>query len=97
MVVDDHCGQKLGLMTSLFPYNSFYMPMFMFISGYFFKETNTLRENVGKVVRRVLIPYLLWSFVGWGIAFLLNFAGLKWWREITLRKYSRTIISEPFS
>ena len=95
MVVDDHCGQKLGLMTSIFPYNSFYMPMFMFVSGYFFKETNTFWTNTKRATKKVLIPYLLWSFVGWGIAFGLTFAGLNWCSEITINKWIELLFLNP--
>lgn len=34
-VLDSHCGAVLGF-ARLFPYDSFFMPMFVFISGYFF-------------------------------------------------------------
>lgn len=36
-VLDSHCGAVLGF-ARLFPYDSFFMPMFVFISGYFFKR-----------------------------------------------------------
>lgn len=36
MVIDDHCSTRIGLLSSIFPYNSFYMPLFVFASGYFF-------------------------------------------------------------
>ena len=35
-VLDDHVGSSIGLFSNVFPYNSFYMPMFVFSSGYFF-------------------------------------------------------------
>lgn len=38
MVIDDHVSTRIGILSSIFPYNSFYMPMLVFISGYFFKE-----------------------------------------------------------
>lgn len=34
MVLDDHMSTRIGILSSIFPYNSFYMPMFVFISGY---------------------------------------------------------------
>ena len=36
-VVDAHAWTSLSLFTAYIPYNSFFMPMFVFISGYFFK------------------------------------------------------------
>ena len=29
MVIDDHIGSRIGIMSSIFPYNSFYMPLFV--------------------------------------------------------------------
>ena len=33
MVIDDHMSSRIGFLSSIFPYNSFYMPLFVFISG----------------------------------------------------------------
>ena len=35
MVIDDHMSTRIGILSSLFPYNSFYMPLFVFIFGYY--------------------------------------------------------------
>ena len=40
MVIDDHCGSRIGFFTSIFPYDSFFMPLFVFCSGYFYKHNN---------------------------------------------------------
>ena len=37
-VVDSHIGSNMPFFTQVFPYDSFFMPMFVFISGYFFSE-----------------------------------------------------------
>ena len=34
MVVDDHTGNQIGILSKIFPYDSFFMPLFVFISGY---------------------------------------------------------------
>ena len=39
-VVDMHAGSPFGIFNSIFDYESFFMQMFVFISGYFFKEKN---------------------------------------------------------
>ena len=39
-VVDAHAWGPLAVFTNFFPYNSFFMPMFVFISGYFFEKDN---------------------------------------------------------
>jgi fucose 4-O-acetylase-like acetyltransferase len=38
MVVDDHVSKNVCILSSIFPYDSFFMPMLVFISGYFFRE-----------------------------------------------------------
>lgn len=38
MVVDSHVGLPLNLLNNVIPYNAFYMPLFVFISGYLFKK-----------------------------------------------------------
>ena len=38
MVIDDHVGTRIGFLSSIFPYNSFYMPLLVFISGYFYHK-----------------------------------------------------------
>lgn len=40
MVVSGHTldGNPIDLFGNFFPINSFFMPMFVFISGYFFKD-----------------------------------------------------------
>ena len=42
MVVSGHTlnGDPIRLFNNFFPINSFFMPMFIFISGYFFKDEN---------------------------------------------------------
>lgn len=45
MVIDDHVSTRVGILSSVFPYNSFYMPMLVFISGYFFKRQRCRRGD----------------------------------------------------
>lgn len=64
-VVNAHFGQPVGFLTGIFPYDSYMMPMFTFISGYFFKESHCsswkqiTAYGWGKV-RKLLLPYLGW-------------------------------------
>lgn len=60
MVIDDHTGTNIGIMSGIFPYNSFYMPMFVFISGYFYKDT-PVWNNITHKAKHLLIPYLIWG------------------------------------
>ena len=41
MVVDSHTFTAFNILGDFLPYNSFFMPMFVFISGYFNKVNNS--------------------------------------------------------
>lgn len=64
-VVDVHLGQPLSVLNNVFPYDSFFMPMFAFISGYFFQERScdtwkNLCSFCARKLRKLLLPYLGW-------------------------------------
>lgn len=64
-VVDAHAWGGIGLMVNIFPYNSFFIPMFCFISGYFFnpeKANNLVRYLLHKV-HTLLMPFFVWNFI----------------------------------
>lgn len=69
-VVDAHLWSRMSFFTQVFPYDSFFMPMFIFISGYFFKEKyiESMKSVVGFVknkVTKLLLPYFGWiAFYG---------------------------------
>lgn len=73
-VIDSHCGSLIPI-TRIFPYDSFFMPMFMFISGYFFKEEvcGTRQSAVAFMKKKVftqLLPFLGWTLF-YGVATVL--------------------------
>ena len=53
MVVDHHTFTALNLFGDYIPYNSFFMPMFVFISGYFNKvdSSTKLLPYFGKKIK----------------------------------------------
>lgn len=55
----------LTLFTDWFTPYSFHIPLFIFISGYFYKNENSLnyKEFLIKKVKRLLIPYFIWNIV----------------------------------
>ncbi|MBE5882339.1 MAG: acyltransferase [Lachnospiraceae bacterium] len=58
-VVDAHAWSPLAVFTNFFPYNSFFMPLFVFVSGYFFSERNLekpFRFLLHKA-QKLLLPY----------------------------------------
>ena len=74
MVVDAHCGSPLRLFTHIFPYNSFFMPLFVFISGYFFSpdKLSDLGGYIKGKFKRLIIPYYIYMFFYCGILFILK-------------------------
>ncbi|MBR5358899.1 MAG: acyltransferase family protein [Clostridiales bacterium] len=65
MVVDAHSWTSLNLFASHIPYNSFFMPMFVFISGYFNKvdPDTDLRTYIFKKFRNLMVPYITFSLL----------------------------------
>lgn len=60
MVVDHHTWTALNLFGDFIPYNSFFMPMFVFISGYFNKvdSSTNLPSYIWKKIKTLLVPYV---------------------------------------
>lgn len=94
MVVAGHLGYNILTVGDLFPYYSFHVPLFMFISGYFYKETGKgqVFSYVKKKIRRLLVPYLLWNLVYGLLAWLLRGYGFSMGEGIGIR----TLFLAPF-
>lgn len=88
LVVIGH--EKQGALTPFsdwFPIYSYHMPLFVFISGYFYKqgaEQHIFRSLVHKA-RRLLIPYFIWNLV-YGLIILLfqQFGWIEYGQELNL-------------
>nr|WP_300844768.1 acyltransferase family protein [uncultured Acetatifactor sp.] len=84
MVVDAHSWPILKLGSSIYPYNSFFMAAFFFVSGYFLDLGGSgFGGVIKKKVKKLLIPYLLWTLA---YALLINL----------LRAYTNINIGVPF-
>lgn len=94
MVVAGHCGYHIMTVGELFPYYSFHVPLFMFISGYFYhdSEEEAPFSYLKKKVRRLLVPYLIWNLIYGLIAWGMRCAGFAMGEGISLR----TLFVEPF-
>lgn len=97
-VVDAHASAEMGAVSALFPYNSFFMPMFMFISGYFWKEKiiEDWCSAVGYLknkFEKLMVPYLLWGVFYWLLMHLLNGLGLNWPR-LTVRDFVYSVMTD---
>ena len=78
MVVDHHTFTAFNILGDFLPYNSFFMPMFVFISGYFNKvdaSTNLWKYFIKKV-KTLLVPYIGLSFTVFTIQQLISYIKL---------------------
>ncbi len=97
MVIDDHCSSVIGCMTSLFPYDSFFLPMFVFSSGYFYKQTGLI-DGILHKVKKLYIPYLIWNVVAVIFTLFLDWAfKLNWLDSFSFDSVLATLICYPFS
>ena len=78
MVVDHHTFTAFNIFGDILPYNSFFMPMFVFISGYFNKVdgSTNLWTYFKKKVKTLLIPYIGLSLTVFTLQQLINFIKL---------------------
>ncbi|MCM1144494.1 MAG: acyltransferase family protein [Blautia sp.] len=94
MIVAGHVGYDILTFNGLFPYYSFHVPLFLFISGYFYKE----REEEAPLayckrkIKKLLLPYFIWNLFYGILAWALRFRGFSIGSEISLR----TLFLEPF-
>ncbi len=97
MVIDDHASSPIGLFTSVFPYNSFYMPLFVMVSGFLYKE-RPLFKHLLKNIKRILLPYVVWCFIGDFVARLLQAGNISfWYRPINEESIIRMFCFGPLS
>lgn len=73
-----HTGVSVGTIDWFFPYDSFHMPLFVFISGYFFSTVGIEYGKTGayikKQIKRLLLPFFVWNFI-YGIISIGAFSG----------------------
>lgn len=94
MVVAGHVGYSIMTVGELFPYYSFHIPLFMFISGYFYRESEEEHPilYIKKKVRRLLVPYLIWNLVYGVIAWVMRANGFSMGEGISIQ----TLFIAPF-
>ena len=96
MVVDAHSGSPIGLLRETFPYDSFFMPLFIFVSGYFFnpdKIASLTRYCSYKCVR-LLWPYVKHNaLVGMVFTLLMGLIGFSWYGSDSPTKFVTDMLS----
>lgn len=87
MVVAGHIGYNIMTVGDLFPYYSFHVPLFMFISGYFYRESEEEHPllYIKRKIRRMLVPYLIWNLVYGLMAWALRAVGFSMGEAVSLR------------
>lgn len=87
LVVLGHKG-GIFLFSDWFPIYSFHMPLFIFISGYFYKSSsaNNLKKYIIKKFRRLIIPYFIWNLIyGVIVNILLHYNVVEFGAKINFR------------
>lgn len=78
MVVDAHTGNSINTLNNVFPYESFFMPMFFFASGYFFKH-RPLKQAVVHKTKNLYLRYLIWNVIIFITAIIIDaLCGTHW-------------------
>lgn len=88
MIVAGHAGYDILTVGGLFPYYSFHVPLFLFISGYFYRREEEERPLIylQKKAKRLLLPYFIWNVIYGGIAWALRaFGGFRLGNAISLK------------
>ena len=94
LVVAGHLGFNVFDVGGLFPYYSFHVFIFLFVSGYFYKkeaEKGIGSYLTGKVVS-LLLPYYIFNVVYGVLAAVLHYAGFSIGQELSF--YS--LVLAPF-
>ena len=94
MIVAGHVGYNVLTVGELFPYYSFHVPLFMFISGYFYREEEEAEPLAYclKKIKRLLVPYFIWNLIYGILAWLLRLNGFTMGEDISFQ----TLFLSPF-
>lgn len=95
MVVAGHAGYDILTVGGLFPYYSFHVPLFLFISGYFYRREEEERplSYLKKKAKRLLLPYFVWNLIYGLIAWALRaFGGFSMGDQVSFK----SLFLDPF-
>lgn len=86
LVILGHLNSNLLTIGGLFPYYSYHVMIFVFISGYFYKpeNENRLLHYVAHKIKTLLLPYFMWNVIYGVIAVTLHKFGFCIGGEISL-------------
>lgn len=93
-VVAGHLGYHVFEIGDLFPYYSFHVFIFLFVSGYFYKKE--AEEKIGSYLlgkcKTLLLPYFLWNIFYGILASVLHGAGFLMGESLSFK----TLFLSPF-
>lgn len=95
MIVAGHAGYDILTVGGLFPCYSFHVPLFLFISGYFYRKEEEEKPllYVKKKAKRLLLPYFIWNLVYGVVSLALRtFGGFSMGDGISLK----SLFLDPF-
>lgn len=95
MIVAGHAGYDILTVGGLFPYYSFHVPLFLFISGYFYRQEEEAHPlaYLKKKGKRLLVPYFAWNAVYGVTSWALRaFGGFSMGEGLSLK----TLFLSPF-
>lgn len=87
LVVMGHSGFNGVTFNGLFNYDSFHIPLFVFISGYFFKSDVSYKNAKFyfiKKIKKFLIPFFIWNIIYGILAYYLREGFGIWYNSSTL-------------
>lgn len=96
-VIDAHVVNGMSFFTQIFPYDSFFMPMFIFISGYFFNEKHvasfrTLLNYIKNKAKKLLLPYFFFIVLYGLLTTFLRELGLITFGKLTLPELLNNVL-----
>lgn len=93
-VVAGHADFGVFDIAGMFPYYSFHVGVFAFVSGYFYREENEANvvNYIKKKMKHLLLPYFIWNLIYGIFATGLRWIGFQIGNPITLK----TLLLDPF-
>lgn len=88
LVVLGHSGGGISFASDWFPYYSFHMPLFIFASGYFYKNKSDFFGYIKKRFLRLVLPYYFWNLVyGTIVTIFLSLGFIAYGNRISIENF----------
>ena len=85
-------GEGTGLLNARSFVYQFHVPLFFFLSGYFFKEEETWKVFITKRIKRLYIPFVLWNLIFFAVHILTHLAAGEGFTLIDTLKHALKIV-----